>query len=232
MGQASFVPTNLPGCVLWLRADLGISIGTGVSAWADQSGTGDPNKNVSQATGAKQPVYISSTAGFNNRPTLQFTAANTSTLRSGVWSVAPSQPITWIVAASQSSALAQYMVDGLSNNVMGIVWRPDLTEFELDAGAGLMTGASTYQAGPLVYGAVFNGASSAIYINNSQTAAATGSAGTGPSTGMNIGAAGGGAANPFSGNIAEIVAYTGTLTPAQSLAVFSYMGSRYGIATT
>jgi len=58
-GQASgssptFSPLDLPGLQLWLRGDLGITIATGVSVWADQSGSGN---NVVQASGSLQPAY-------------------------------------------------------------------------------------------------------------------------------------------------------------------------------
>ena len=50
-----FVPTNLPGLALWLRADLGITLDDGnVSGWADQSGNGN---SFTQLTTAFQPLY-------------------------------------------------------------------------------------------------------------------------------------------------------------------------------
>jgi hypothetical protein len=51
----------------WLRADLGITIGTGVSAWADQSGNGS---HFTQATGAAQPAFEA--AGYSGTPCLLF----------------------------------------------------------------------------------------------------------------------------------------------------------------
>lgn len=46
--DAAFVPTRLPGCALWLRADLGITLnGSTVSAWANQGTLGG---SVSTAT--------------------------------------------------------------------------------------------------------------------------------------------------------------------------------------
>lgn len=57
-----FLPTQLSSNVLWLRADLGITLnGTDVSAWADQSGNGN---NVSQGTALAQPAYITDVGGF------------------------------------------------------------------------------------------------------------------------------------------------------------------------
>lgn len=66
--KAIFNPKKLNGLLIWLRSDLGITIGTGVSTWADQSGNGN---NVTQATGSRQPAYTTSSAVFNNRPCLR-----------------------------------------------------------------------------------------------------------------------------------------------------------------
>lgn len=50
-----FVPTDIGGCVLWLRSDLGITQSGGlVSSWADQSGSGN---DFIQATDSKKPVW-------------------------------------------------------------------------------------------------------------------------------------------------------------------------------
>jgi len=53
-----FVPTDIGGCVLWLRSDLGITKDASdrVSEWADQSGNG---LTVSQATDTAKPVFYS-----------------------------------------------------------------------------------------------------------------------------------------------------------------------------
>jgi len=66
--KTKFSPKKLSGLVIWLRSDLGITIGTGVSTWADQSGNGN---DVTQATGSKQPAYTASSAVFNNKPCLR-----------------------------------------------------------------------------------------------------------------------------------------------------------------
>lgn len=50
----AFTPTDIANCKLWLEADKGITLDTGVSVWADQSGNGN---NFSQGTGAYQPGY-------------------------------------------------------------------------------------------------------------------------------------------------------------------------------
>lgn len=61
-------PTDLSGCVLWLRSDLGITKNENnrVSDWADQSGNGlnfhrDPPENL-------QYLWIASDPSYNNKP--------------------------------------------------------------------------------------------------------------------------------------------------------------------
>lgn len=65
----AFEPKNISGCVLWLRADLGVTQTAGaVSAWNDQSGRGH---NFVQATMADQPAFQAST-GPNSLPAIAF----------------------------------------------------------------------------------------------------------------------------------------------------------------
>lgn len=66
---ASFVPTDIAGCILWLRADMGITLnGSDVAAWADQSGNG--NDGI-QGTAVKQPAYAA-TGGPTGGPVVDF----------------------------------------------------------------------------------------------------------------------------------------------------------------
>jgi hypothetical protein len=62
-----WVPTNIGGCVLWLRSDLGVTKDGGnlVSSWADQSGLGN---DVTQGNAAKQPLWID--AQLNGYPVI------------------------------------------------------------------------------------------------------------------------------------------------------------------
>ncbi len=62
--------TELPGCVLWLRADIGITLeGANVSAWADQSGVGN---DFSQPSPANQPAYQATTPTLNGQASIDF----------------------------------------------------------------------------------------------------------------------------------------------------------------
>jgi hypothetical protein len=71
---AHFSPTQLSGCVLWLRSDLGITLSSSqVSGWADQSGYA----NDASQTGGSLPNY-SAASGVNGLPKLIGRAAGAS----------------------------------------------------------------------------------------------------------------------------------------------------------
>jgi len=64
-----FQPTKLAGLLGWWRADLGTTVATGVSAWADQSGNGFA---ATQAVGANQPTLVAAHVALNSQAALSF----------------------------------------------------------------------------------------------------------------------------------------------------------------
>lgn len=71
---SSFTPRSLANCVVWLRADLGITTVSGaVSVWADQA-TGSAN-NATQTNAPSMPTYNAS-GGLNNAAYLTFTGSS------------------------------------------------------------------------------------------------------------------------------------------------------------
>jgi hypothetical protein len=70
-GPPPFVPTQVAGCVLWLRADIGVAKdgSNRVSTWSDQSGAG--NHATQTGANATKPLY-STVQGPNGLPTITF----------------------------------------------------------------------------------------------------------------------------------------------------------------
>jgi len=71
--ESSSTPTNVSGCVLWLKADAGVQTsGAAVTDWLDQSGSGN---HVSQSNAAMQPTLVSAVAELDNNPAVRFADA-------------------------------------------------------------------------------------------------------------------------------------------------------------
>ncbi len=62
-GGVSWVPTDIDGCVLWLRSDSieGLSDGDPVGTWTDQSGLGN---NATQSTELNKPLFYSGSPSY------------------------------------------------------------------------------------------------------------------------------------------------------------------------
>lgn len=221
---AGFSPISISGCVLWLRADLGITLnGSNVSAWADQSGTGDANKNVAQASAPSQPTYTSSSANYNNEPIISDTVS-IKLLKSGTWASPMTQPAT-IYAAGNMGTGRLFDGDTAAGGRMAIL--SSTNKWSMFAGTAILEG-TTASSTRSVACAVFNGASSALYVTDPNTAQVTGNPGTNGFARLGIldtwdGMGGG------TEELAELIIYSGAHTATQRSQVMSYMRARYGL---
>lgn len=221
-------PLYVPGCVAWYRADLGVTTSTGVSAWADQSGSGDSNRNLVQATSTKQPTRNASDAAYNNQATLSFSTGGPtpqSLASPGAWSSSYTTRTICLVGNFDGLGSAEFMVDGLTDS-SNVIWN-DSGANAVDMYAGTNIGGGTYSSSPLIVIAVFNGASSAIY-SSSTGSLATGNCGAGVMAALTVGCNVGGTAG-LNGKIAEVFAYDSALTTTQIAVILRYLGARYGL---
>ena len=231
LAPANFSPLSLSP-VWWLRADLGITLnGSTVSAWADQSGLGDANRNLSQATGANQPTYNSSDTNFAGRPSLS-NAGTTRMSTAASWSASYATPFSlYAVVKDDTSPGNAYVLSNLSGTDSGIFTNIASSRHVGLDGAANFSGTLAIPAGSAV-GGEFNGASSNLYIN-AITANATGNTGAVPNLGANgmcIFNLNGGASFPLVGRIAEVVAFSSLLSAGNRALLLNYFGSRYGIS--
>ncbi len=224
---AAFSPTSISGIAGWWRADLGRTIATGVSQWNDQSGSGDANRNLVQATGSKQPTYNATDAAFNNQSTLSFASASSQQLDSaGNWSGALSQPYSIFLVGADGGAGFQGWASNTASSV-AINYGNGSANMVIYAGSFL---ASTQGASssPKMVGGVFNGGSSAIY-ENARTPRATGAAGATALAQLTLGA-NPGAGIYLNGKLAEGLVYAKALSAGEIDQLSTYFTSRYGIA--
>jgi hypothetical protein len=218
-GIVGFSPSQIPGLKIWLDSALGITLnGSTVSAWADQSGNGN---NFTNPSGTSQPIYSASDANYAGAPSLGCAGAQ---YIDCVNNLGLAQPVTWVVAGKLTST-GTYLLAAKAGTSQQIYNNAG----NLDIYAGTALNSTTSMVAPCVMGAIMNGASSASYINNSGTAAASGNAGANGVVTPELGAA-----TQSSGfataTIASVLLYSSALTPSQMHSLFSYLGARYGIA--
>ena len=214
--------SQLPGCKLWCRGDLGVTTVSGaVSQINDNSGNGS---NMTQASAPARPTYTAQSSGYNNRPLLGLVAASASALGATIASLA--QPFT-VVCVGQFAANSTIMqatssvITGLYTDGSGNL---SLYAGSAPGGTGVVTSKS-------VFAAVFNGASSKSYVNNSQTPTATVNPGAGGLTasGGGILFGSGNLGGNATGDLAEWAIFSGALTSAQLQSLFLASAFTYGI---
>ena len=226
-----FNPAQVPNLKVSLDADLDVTIATGVSAWADQSGNGN---NVSQATGSAQMARASNWR--NGHAALTGAAGK---WIAGTYGVALAANCTiYSVLQWPSTVAAQRMAyDGIgaSNRILfacdnAVALNPASL---LYSGAGMSTGS--IPSGPVIVRNEFNGASSTSRIepHGAAVVTATGNPGTQTALGLTVGAnyLGG---SPFEGGgqVANILIYTGAVSAANDAAIFAFLARKYNIVHT
>lgn len=207
----------LTGLAAWYRADLGVTGTTNVSAWADQSGNGE---DIAQGTEANQPELVDDVV--NGHPVIRFTRANTDFLTRAT-TPALSQPYTWVAVIKRTDTATQWFVSG-DALFRGMLYDSDST-LELFAG-GLFDTADAVDTNFHSLIGVLDGANSEGFIDN--VSAGTGDANTGALAGILIGCGPSGA-DPFGGDIAEVLLYDHELDTDERTELAAYIADRYGI---
>lgn len=214
-----FKPTDIGGCVFWLRADLGmVQSGGLVESWTDQAS--------SLLFVPKTPTvnYISNFS--NGYPGIECDG-DEGYMRYLSWD-GLTQPFTWIVV-SRVTTLAHgrhIFTCNPGSPFLGVEYDVDHFEFRM----GKLESVYIIDGGEAddaihIWTACFDGASS--YLMNNISVAGTGSTGT-VAMGGNI-QVGGGPEGAMNGSIAELIVYNSSLSNPNWLNVMSYLNGRYAI---
>lgn len=209
----------------WVRGDLGITIGTGVSAWADQSASA---KNFTQATGGAQPTYTASDATLNNQSTLTCDGVAqfmTSTLARA----APATTSLWMSAiVKQIASTSTHQLFGDATGGRFVVRQtassPNLLSF-MNVSGNTNAGLAIGSWGRLETG--FTNSTSDYLKLKATNATGTSAGSPGAGTGTRFGVDSGGTlfAN-FA--IAELIICAGLPSGAEITAIDAYYTARYG----
>lgn len=253
-GLRGFAPTQLSGCALWLRADLGVTLnGSTVSAWANQGTAGG---SVSQGTAASQPTW-SATGGPNSRAALAFDGGDwlTSDLAASAWAFLHSANSTAFVVWKTTSANPNAYFGVLSTASSGTpdrgfalfyddrsgLSRNDRLIANINNGganvASLLTGNNAFPAatwGVAEYVFAYQDAGSDLIalvngtsVGTSESAVATSaSAPQGP---LELGRLVSDTGSRLIGSITEVIAFNRTLNAGERSQLRRYLGSYYAI---
>lgn len=225
-------PSSIPGCQLYLNGDLGVTVATGVSNWADQSGSGN---DVSQGTGANQPAQV--TNWRNGKNAIQ--GASGKSLGRATPAVTISQPMTIFAIGGMSSAATSDLMfqggaGGLDVRTTGAGDRKlNITAGSTNANFAGFSALTTDQA--FVFSAIVNGASSSGRLLPDGGAPQIGNASANPgSTAITAGIYAGNDSSsslPWLSKYASFAAFNRALNLSENLMVESWYKAYYAITT-
>lgn len=221
---AAFVPTDIAGLELWLKADAGTSTtvdGAAISQWNDQSGNAN---HATQGGGTAQPIYKA--AIVNGLPVVRFDRSNDELVVSALTNNDATR--TMFVVAKGDGTDAAGGVWGFGNDYalqnFNTAWRWKRDQ----ANAIISLGGNP---------AVFQ----VITIKVSSTSSLDGYINAGSATNLdpnNSISAGGltwsvghnaGTASFFGGDVAEFLMYNSALSDTDRGNVISYLMTKYGL---
>lgn len=221
------------GLQLWLKADsLGLSGGTAVAAWADQSGNG---YDVAQATAGSRPTY--QTGVINGQPVVRFSGTSQSLVSSAA--IKPTNITIMAVyrpmaAGSTPTVISQTYNAGATNG-----WglragsSANLTPYaDLNIGGSTTTTSTatvTTVNTPQLLTATYDGVARKAYLGGVLKAntTASGSLTYGTVASFTVGSHL--ATNYLNGDIAEILVYNRALSDAERQDVEAYVYAKYGV---
>jgi hypothetical protein len=223
------------GCQALYLGHLGVSLsGSNVTAWADQSLQGDSNRNLSQATGTRQPTISTADSQFNGRTVLSFDGGDD--MASGTWSAALAQPCSWYIVSrdANNGGAYSFKIDGTGASNRHAAYNRTAGSHT----AGVFSGTAEVNSAFSMLGAsvvecVVLDATDAIYVNDSTAAKITGNSGAQSLTGLKLGWNQAGSAGfQWLGKIAAVVGYSAAHDAATRLRVMRALGLYYGITVT
>lgn len=221
--------TLASGLALWLDAHRGVTLDASgnVSQWTDQSASF--GNDATQSTPGYRPAYSTSDAGYNSQPVVVFNSATPDfmTLASNL----PAQPFTIYVLGESTSGTAQQQFFG-DNNANVCMYKTSTSNQWAIYSAGSVASNNAVQGSAQAFAGVFNSATSALYIDNSQTAAGSGAITNDSPSGVQALGCSSGGSNGLNGKIAEMFVFRSAHTAAQVQQAFRYLAARYALHVT
>ena len=182
------------------------------------------------ATGTTGTVPLSITAGKNGLNTVRFDGVD-NTMATAAFDSALSQPFYAAIVYKQTSVSGtpiSRMIDGLSGGTRGLLLRVS-DWIECYSGTGFTTLYTTGMTTNFrMLSVEVNGASSKRRLDGGTRSTFTAN-GTDGLTGITVGTSSDGATNPFDGEIAEILIYSGTKDDTAETEIRTYLNTKWAV---
>jgi hypothetical protein len=203
----------------WYRADIGVTIATGVSQWAKAGGIAG---TLAQATTTKQPVF-NATAGPNSRPTIRGDGVDDFLHESSMSGSAPFHVFAIAKVTPQSAASNHDTVFDF-----GAFLIDDTTPRTIANDGTSLTYSGNVANGAFARLEIIFGSSGSIIENG--TTRASGNTGTGAAGGITLFSLGNASTHSTTTELCEIFGYSGGVVSGQDLTnLRTYLNNLYGL---
>lgn len=226
-------PSTIAGLALWLKADAGTSTttdGVAVSLWADQSGNA---RDAAQATGGNQPLYKA--AIFNGKPVIRFDGTD-DFMATAAYALNGGSTPTGITIFGAASLTA------VGSFPMLAAWHNATNELRCNAGTGkpeflavgsspgVGTATAINGTGAHVLTGRFSDANNLTECFVDGASVASGAQAGALVTAANASTVGArtAAADPWNGDVGEVLIYNGALSDTDRVSVEAYLKARWG----
>lgn len=224
-GVSAIEPDAISGLQMWLDAEAitGLVDNDPVATWTDQSGVGN---DATQGTAGNRPIY--KTNILNGKPVVRFDNSNdgmTTTL-----TLANPYTIIYVGNFNNADANRRAIQGQVQNRFLG----PYSGRWQVYTGSFLPLGLPLPHANFVIHGMGETSEIAGWFLYESGGFPVSGlQSGTATGTFTAIGAVGLGAsgsiAEPFGGDMAEVVAYNRMLTNAEARGLIQYFINKYGL---
>ncbi|MCA9617404.1 MAG: hypothetical protein KC731_00185 [Myxococcales bacterium] len=220
-------PTDLSGCLLWLRADLGVTVdGEGlVTGWADQSGQGN---HAAQTTPANSPRLltgggVAGTAGIDFDGSDDFLSLASLGHTDGDYTVI-------VVFEQRSTDAEQVLLAGTTGDHVFYAATNTTAKVGVDDGTTTRE-IDDATVGPQMLTFVLSSGGTSIELHRNGSSAGTATYdGTGGLTAGNVVL--GGSSAPLDGVVSEVIVYDHALSATELRIAHGMLGARYGLGAS
>jgi hypothetical protein len=211
-------PADLPGLAMWVKADAGITFGSGasVASWADQSGNGN---DLTMASASNQPTLVG--GAQNGLPVVETSAAASQTLTVAT-TFGPAYSVFYV--GRMLGSANQRLLTAVNDNWL-LGWWSGAEDQAYAEGWLSPVGSPATTTAWRIYAMTGTGAVTNVYRNDALSFSSAG--GVAAPDGLSLSCYGG--AECSDGQVGEIVVYDHVLTATEIQQVFGYLDVRWNV---